>query len=61
MGFSIEDLEAPKKLNETDAEVPHFVFSFSDDSLQDDTIERKMKALYNYFVRYIKPWNTQDP
>lgn len=38
MNICIEDLEAPKELNETDTEVMSL---FKNDSEKDDTIERK--------------------
>lgn len=54
MDFSIDDHEASNELNETSTEVPHIMFPFRDDFLQDDTIEQKRMACYYRSVRYIK-------
>lgn len=35
---SIEDLEAPRELNETDTEIPHIMPTFKEDSVQDNTM-----------------------
>lgn len=44
MDTTIEDLEVPKELNKTDTEVPHFVSPFWEDSVQENSMERKKSA-----------------
>lgn len=38
-------MKAPKKLNETDTEIPHIVYPFKDDSVQGDCFTHE--RIYN--------------
>lgn len=57
MDSSIDDFEASNELNETSTEVPHIMFPFRNDFVQDDTIEQKRIAC-NY--RSVKDKNSEQ-
>ena len=61
MDSSIEDLEVPKELNETDTEVPHTATPSKEDLVLDEITDKKRWTHYKRSLRYIRSLDNRDP